>query len=179
MIFTTGAHQSAKFQTFSCSGEISPNLYFDRLLLLKAYKISVKKVQRCYVSWYWKSDAKFEEKPVCCFKSDWILIWALTLSQICTVICPFCAKYITFYEKKYRKVIFNDTEHGRIQRFWKEGALYVGHHGCPTKKILDFRWSKKVKIMSETISFWWNISISIFKFSPFLLIKSYQFFKIY
>ena len=44
---------------------------------------------------------------------------------------------------------------------------------------LGFRWSKKAEITLETISFWQNISISIFKFSPFLLIKSYQFFKIY
>ena len=47
------------------------------------------------------------------------------------------------------------------------------------KKKLGFRWSKKVKITLETISFWQNISISIFKFSPFLSIKSYQFFKMY
>ena len=51
MIFTKGAHQSAKFQTFDLSGEISPNLNFDRLLLLKAYKISVENLQRSYVSW--------------------------------------------------------------------------------------------------------------------------------
>ena len=38
----------------------------------------------------------------------------------------------------------------------------------PKKKILRFRWSKKAKITLETISFWQNISISIFKFSPFL-----------
>ena len=54
MIWTKWAHQSAKFQTFDCSREISPNLYFDRLLLLKVYKISAKKVQRSYVSWYWR-----------------------------------------------------------------------------------------------------------------------------
>ena len=41
--FYKGAHQSAKFQTFDCSGEISPNLYFDRLLLLEVYKVSAKK----------------------------------------------------------------------------------------------------------------------------------------
>ena len=46
------------------------NLYFDRFLLLKVYKISAKKVQKSYVSWYWKSDAKFEEKLICCFKND-------------------------------------------------------------------------------------------------------------
>ena len=31
MIFTKEAHQSAKFQNFDCSGEISPDLYFGRL----------------------------------------------------------------------------------------------------------------------------------------------------
>ena len=61
----------------------------------------------------------------------------------------------------------------------EKGALYVGHHGWLAKKILGFRWSKKADITLETISFWQNISISIFKFSPFLSIKSYQFFKIY
>ena len=48
------------------------------------------------------------------------------------------------------------------------GALYVGHHGWPTKKTLGFRWFKKVKITLETIVFWQNIYNSIFKFSLFL-----------
>ena len=48
-MFTKGVYQSAQFQTFDCSGEISPNLYFDRLLLLKKYKISAKKVERNYI----------------------------------------------------------------------------------------------------------------------------------
>ena len=39
-------------------------------------------------------------------------------------------------------------------------------------KISGFRWSKKAEITLETIGFWQNISISIFKFSPFLSIKS-------
>ena len=47
------------------------------------------------------------------------------------------------------------------------------------KKILDFRWSKKAEMRLETIRFWQNISISVFKFSAFLSIKSYQFLKIY
>ena len=71
MIFTKVAHQSTKFQTFDCSGENSPNLYFDKLLLLKVYKISAKKVQRSYINlMILKSDAKFEEKLICCFKND-------------------------------------------------------------------------------------------------------------
>ena len=57
---------------------------------------------------------------------------------------------------------------GRIQRFWKGGALMDGHHVRSTKKILGFRWSKKAKITLKTISFRQNISSSFFKFSPFL-----------
>ena len=37
-----------------------------------------------------------------------------------------------------------------------------------TKKILGFRWSRKFKITLEAICLWQNISISIFKFSPFI-----------
>ena len=41
-VFTT--HQIVRFQTFDCSREISPNLYFGRLLLLTVYKILAKEV---------------------------------------------------------------------------------------------------------------------------------------
>ena len=54
MIWTKGAHQSAKSQTFDCSHEISPNLFFDSLLLLKIYKISAETAQKSYVSWHWR-----------------------------------------------------------------------------------------------------------------------------
>ena len=40
----------------------------------------------------------------------------------------------------YRENI-NDSSHnqGRIHRFLKGGALHVGHHGWPKKKLLGFR----------------------------------------
>ena len=60
-----------------------------------------------------KSDAKFEEKPISCFKNDQNLVnfdQSTLVSKTCTLICPFCAKYKTFDHKKYRGVIFNDTE---------------------------------------------------------------------
>ena len=60
----------------------------------------------------------------------------------------------------------------------KGGALYVSP-GWPGWKILGFRFSKKAEITSKTIGFLQKISISIFIFSRFLSIKSYQFFKIY
>ena len=69
--FGQGAHQSAKFQTFDCSGKISPNLYFDRLLLLRVYRGSAKKKyggnKFLMIP---KSHAKFEEKLTFCFKND-------------------------------------------------------------------------------------------------------------
>ena len=48
IIWTKGAHQSAKFQTFDCTCKISPNLYFDRLL--KLYKILAEKY-RWFISY--------------------------------------------------------------------------------------------------------------------------------
>ena len=60
MIWTKGAHQSAKFQTVDCSRKISSNLYFDRLL--KFYKILAKKLQRSYVSWPWRLMQNLKKK---------------------------------------------------------------------------------------------------------------------
>ena len=70
MIFTKGAHHSAKFQTFDCSGELPPNLYFDRLLSLKVYKGLAKKSMEKKCLMIRKSGAKFEEKLLFCFKND-------------------------------------------------------------------------------------------------------------
>ena len=114
MIFTKGAHHSAKFQTFDCSAEISPNLYFDRLLLLKLYKVSAKKSMEDLCLVILKSGAKFEEKLIFCFKNDKNLVnfdpSTKKSKKFCTLIGPFCAKYTTFDLKKYRGVIFYDTE---------------------------------------------------------------------
>ena len=74
---------------------------------------------------------------------------------------------------------FTDFKRGRGWGGGKGGALYVGHHVWPAKKMLGFRRSKMAEVPLETISFWQNISTSVFKFSPFLSIKSYQIFKIY
>ena len=62
-----------------------------------------------------KSDAKFEEKLACC----WNLMYVdpstrksqhSKVSNICTLIDSFCAKYIMLDLKKYRGVIFHDTK---------------------------------------------------------------------
>ena len=86
-------------ENFDCSGEISPNLYFNRLLLLKVIKFQLKKYRG--VMFY--------------DNEDWCRIWRKTdllfqkwqefgefwsehskVSKIYTFIRPFCGKYITF-----------------------------------------------------------------------------------
>ena len=48
----------------------------------------------------------------------WILIWAHEILKISTLIGSFCAKYITFDLKKYREIIFHDTE--EWCKIWKK-----------------------------------------------------------
>ena len=79
IIWTKGAHQSAKFQTFDCSREISPNLYFHRLLFLKVYKISAKESIEQWCLMALTNEAKFEEKLKTIRRSWFILIWALDI----------------------------------------------------------------------------------------------------
>ena len=56
---------------------------------------------------------KIWKKAICCLKNDKNLANFdpnAQFSKICTVICPFCGKYITFDQKKYKEVIFDDTK---------------------------------------------------------------------
>ena len=57
-------------QNFRRSTEISPNLYFDSLLLLKVYNVSGKKSMEELCLMIPKSGAKFEGKLIFCFKND-------------------------------------------------------------------------------------------------------------
>ena len=65
---------------------------------------------------------------------------------------------------------------GGSRDFEKVGAL-CRPPWLAGEENLGFRWSKKAEITLETLSFWQNISIGIFKFSRFLSIKSCQFLK--
>ena len=95
MIFTNVALKSAKFQSFNCSGEISPNLFFNRLLLLKVYKISAKKVQRSYVSWCWRVMQNLKKNRFVIPKwQEFGELWTepSKVSKVSTLIDPFHAK---------------------------------------------------------------------------------------
>ena len=127
MIWTKEAHNSAKFQTFDCSHDVSPNLYLDRILLLKVHKISPKKVQRSYVSKTLKGEEKFEHKIDLLFQKcqnlvncdlstrnsqnfyiDWFLLW----------------KVYNVWPKEYRGVIYHDTE--EWCKIWRKTNLWFG-----------------------------------------------------
>ena len=124
MIWTKGAHQSAKFQTFDCSSESSPNLYFHRLLLLKVYKISAKKVQRI-MSHGTEEWCQILRKMYLLFQrwQEFGEFWFKhsEVSKSCAFISPFCAKYIMFDLNKYRVL----SKHERkIWKTWRKTDLW-------------------------------------------------------
>ena len=127
MIFTKGAHRSAKFQTFDCSGEISPNLYFDRLLLLKVYKVSAKKVWRKYVSWYQRVVQNLKKNLFFVSKMTriwWILIWALKSLKNLHFDWSLLCKVYNVWPKKVQRSIFHDTEESC--KIWRKTDLWFG-----------------------------------------------------
>ena len=88
-----GAHQSAKFQTFGRSRQVSQKVYFDRLLLLKVYRIWAKKEKRGYFWWYWRLMQSLMESWLVLFKMMWgiwqIFTRVLKSFKIGTLIDPF------------------------------------------------------------------------------------------
>ena len=81
MIWTKRAHQCTIFQTFECPSESLPNSlchFWNLVPFLKRYKISVKKIQRSYVSLYWRVMQNLKRFVVSKMtKIWWIFIWAL------------------------------------------------------------------------------------------------------
>ena len=87
----------------------------------KCIKFQLKKYRGVMIL---KSNAKFEEKPICCFKKDKNLVnfnLSIQISKYCTEICPFCAKYIGINQKKCGGVIFNETEESC--KLWRKTGL--------------------------------------------------------
>ena len=113
MIWTKEAHQSATFQTFECLRQMSPNLYFDGILLLNVYENQLERY-RGVIShdaevWY-----KIRRKINLLFQKsqEFDKLWLdhSKVSKIFTWIGPFCAKYVTFDVKKYRRFIFHNAD---------------------------------------------------------------------
>ena len=92
------------------------------LFLLKVYKTSTKKVQRGYVLWHWRAIWILKKNQFVVSKKTrvWWIFNPNTqkFSKICTLIGPFHAMYITLDLKRYRGVIFHDTEVPR--KIWRK-----------------------------------------------------------
>ena len=146
MIWTKGAHQSAKIHTFACSRKISPNLYFDRLL--KVYKILAKKY-RGVISHDHEDWCKISRKSDLLFQKlqEFGEIWPehLQVSKICTSICFYCAKYIMFDLKKYRGVIFHGTE-GWCE-IWRKTYLWFEKWHEEYGKFSWSTWKSQIGIL--------------------------------
>ena len=103
------------------------NFHFNVLLLSKVYIVWAKKVQRSYLSWNWRVIQNVERNRVVVSKlthGTWqILTWALkSLKDIFTSMGFFWAKCILFELKKYRGVIFHDTE--EWCKIWRKTDLW-------------------------------------------------------
>ena len=131
MIFTKRVHQSSKFQTSDCSGEISSNFYFNRFFLLKYIKCQLKKY-RGVMSHDTEEWSKIWRKTTLFRKwQEFGEFWSehSKVFRIRTLIGLFCAKYITLDLKTYRGITFHGTEEsGKI---WRKTDLWFGkwHEG--------------------------------------------------
>ena len=115
---------SAKFQTFDCSCEILPNMYFDRLwkyikFQLKNYRgVMSHHIEEWYKIWR-KIDLLFVKWQ------EFGKFWPehLKFSKFSLWLVPFVQNR-TFYLKKYKGVIFRDIE--QWCKFWRKTDLWFG-----------------------------------------------------
>ena len=164
MVFTKGAHHSAKFQTFDCSSEISPNLYFDRLLCWKCIKFQLKRVWRSYISWYHRVVKNLKKSLFFVSKMTricQIFIRTLKSAKIGIFMGFFCPKQKMYELQTYRGVISNDTEewwkiwrgidlsfqnwHKEFDEFWLENSKVSKIYtlmGCFWPKYIMFELKK-------------------------------------
>ena len=94
---------------FHASNRKFENLHFDGLLLLVAYKVLAKKIQKSYLSWHWRMIQTLKKNGLFVWKMTWGIWWVLTRAveslKICTFIGYFCQKDVMLELKKYRGVV--------------------------------------------------------------------------
>ena len=82
--------------TFYVSSWQPEILHFDGLLVSKSCKVSVKKVQKSYLSWHWTVIQILKKISLFVWETWWILTWAVKNLKICTLMGYFYQKYVTF-----------------------------------------------------------------------------------
>ena len=104
------------FVNFYGNSRKSENLHFYGLLLSIAYKISAKKVQKCYLSWQWWVIQTLKKNELFVWKMTrgiWLILTApVDRLKIWTMIDYFCRKYVMFELNKYRGVVLRKMIYG-------------------------------------------------------------------
>ena len=116
---------------FHASSRKFDNLHFDRILFSKEYKDLDEKIQKSYVSWYWRVMQSLNKNwllvPNMTWSIWWFLMRAVTSLKICTLLSYFCQYYINFELKNYRRIISHYTEVW-FKLWWKTGFLFEKWH---------------------------------------------------
>ena len=86
----------------------------------------------------------------------WILIWTLKILKISTLIGSFCARYIKFDLKKYKRIIFHDTE--EWCKIWRKTDLWF------RKWNEEYGKSSPEHLKVSKLRFWWDPLIQSRKF---------------
>ena len=111
-------HQS----TWKCQ-----NWEFNGIYFFKVENAWSKNLQRSYVSLYWRMMKKLKRNWLVISKLTWeiwrILTQASKVSEIFTLLGSFWTKYILLELKKYRGVIFYDTE--EWCKIWKRKLTII------------------------------------------------------
>ena len=151
MIWTKGAYQSGKFWTFNYPRKILTNIYFNGSFCWKYIKFSLKNY-RGVVSHDFESWCKIWRRTDLLLQKWQEKIGEFSpkhpkFSKVCTFIDSCCAEYLMFYLKKYRGIIFQDTED--MQNL-KKTDLWLG------------KWHEKYNTFSpeqlkvSKLGLWWD-----------------------
>ena len=158
MIWTKGAHQSAKFQTFNYSCKFHQICTLIGSFCWKYIKFQLKKywgvTSHDLEEWrkiWWKTDLLFQKRR------EFGEFWPehSKVSQICTLIGSYCARYLMFDLKKYRGVIFHETE--EWCKIWRKTDLWFGKRHEEYGKLLP----EHLKV--SKLGHWWDLLIQSIK----------------
>ena len=162
-----------KCQTFDCSYKISPNLYFDRLLkvctiLAKKYRGVISHDPEDWCKIWRKTDLLFQKWQ------EFGEIWPehLQVSTTCTFTCSYCAKYLMFDLKKYRVVIFHDTEEW-CKMTWGIRQIFIRALECVKLELWwdPFAQSRKCMSLKFTEESWVMTMLQKLKRNWFAVLK--------
>ena len=118
---------------------------------LKYVEFQLRRTEELYLMTL-KIDAKFEDKLIFFFKKwqEFGEIWPehSQVSKACTLICSYCAKYLMFELKKYREVIFHDTE--GWCKIWRKTDFWFG------KWHEEYGKFSPEHLKVSKLRFWWD-----------------------